>query len=176
MDSAGNAVALTHSLGASAGVVTPGLGFYYNNCMNCFNPMPGKPNSILPGKSRLTGMSPTIVKKDGKPFFVVGSPGGTRIVTGNLQSILNVIDHKMSATEAVSAARFDSQSNIIEVQARIPLSVCEQVRLKGHPIRRTFSSYGGVALVHGILVHSEKGILDGGADPAGAGMALYVPF
>ena len=182
MDSAGNAVALTHSLGASAGVVTPpsssgqaGLGFYYNNCMNCFNPVPGKPNSILPGKSRLTGMSPTIVKKDGKPFFVVGSPGGTRIVTGNLQSILNVIDHKMSATEAVFAARFDCQSDVIDAQARIPLSICEQVRAKGHPIRRTFSSFGGVALVHGILVNSEKGILEGGADPAGGGMALYVP-
>ncbi|MFQ6040079.1 MAG: gamma-glutamyltransferase [Candidatus Poribacteria bacterium] len=174
MDRAGNAVSLTHSLGASSGVVTPGLGFYYNNCMNCFNPVPGKPNSILPGKSRLTGMSPTIVKKDGKPFFVVGSPGGTRIVAGNLQSILNVIDHKMSATEAVSAARFDSQGEMIETQGRIPLSVLEQVRATGQPIRRTFSSYGGVALVHGILVNSEKGILEGGADPAGSGMALYV--
>jgi len=175
MDSSGNAVSLTHSLGSSSGVVTPGFGFYYNNCMNCFNPIPGKPSSILPGKSRLTGMSPTIVKKDGKPFFVVGSPGGTRIVTGNLQSILNVIDHKMSATEAVSAARFDSQGEMIETQGRIPLSILEQVRAKGQPIRRTFSSYGGVALVHGILVNSEKGILEGGADPAGSGMALYVP-
>ncbi|HIE28768.1 TPA: gamma-glutamyltransferase [Candidatus Poribacteria bacterium] len=174
MDSAGNAVSLTHSLGASSGMVTPGLGFYYNNCMNCFNPIPGKPNSILPGKSRLTGMSPTIVKKDDKPFFVVGSPGGTRIITGNLQSILNVIDHKMSATEAVSATRFDSQTDAIEAQARIPLSVLEQVKAKGHKIRRTFSSFGGVALVHGILVNREKGILEGGADPAGAGMALYV--
>ena len=175
MDSAGNAVSLTHSLGASSGVVTPGLGFYYNNCMNCFNPIPGKPNSIVPSKSRLTGMSPTIVKKDGKPFFVVGSPGGTRIITGNLQSILNVIDHKMSAMEAVSASRFDCQGDVIDAQRRIPLSVLEQVRAKGHSIRRTFSSYGGVALVHGILVNSEKGILEGGADPAGAGMALYVP-
>jgi gamma-glutamyltranspeptidase/glutathione hydrolase len=143
--------------------------------MNCFNPVPGKPNSILTGKSRLTGMSPTIVKKDGKPFFVVGSPGGTRIVVGNLQTILNVIDHKMSATEAVSAPRFDSQSGVIETQGRIPLSILEQVRTKGHPIRRTFSSYGGVALVHGILVNKEAGILEGAADPAGSGMALYVP-
>ena len=175
MDSAGNAVSLTHSLGSSSGAVTSGLGFYYNNCMNCFNPIPGKPNSLLPGKSRLTGMSPTIVKKDGKAFFVVGSPGGTRILVGNLQTILNVIDHKMSATEAISAPRFDSQSGVIETQGRIPLSILEQVRAKGHPIRRTFSAYGGVALVHGILVNSEKGILEGGADPAGSGMALYVP-
>jgi hypothetical protein len=54
------------------------------------------------------------------------------------------------------------------------LSILEQVRAKGQPIRRTFASYGGVALVHGILVNSEKGILEGGADPAGSGMALYV--
>ena len=80
----------------------------------------------------------------------------------------------MSATEAVSAARFDSQGDMIETQGRIPLSILEQVRAKGQPIRRTFASYGGVALVHGILINNEKGILEGGADPAGGGMALYV--
>ena len=215
IDSAGNAVALTHSLGSASGVVTPGLGFIYNNCMNCFNPVPGEVNSILPGKSRVTGMAPTIVQKDGLPIFITGAPGGTRIITGVLQSILNVIDHKMSAVEAVSAARFDCQGPTIEAQARIPSSVCESVRLMGHDIRllqtikpptrsvwiaksrpdsadlairlerleelfflgflkRSFSSYGGIGLVHAIKIDRDAQIIEGGADPAGGGMAIWV--
>lgn len=175
MDSAENAVALTHSLGSCSGVVTPGLGFFYNNCMNCFDPIPGKVNSLLPGKARVTGMAPTVVKKDGQILFVVGAPGGTRIITGILQSILNIIDHKMSAIEAVAAARFDCQGEVINTQARIPLSVCEQVRAMGHEITRNFSSYGGFGLVHGILVNRETQTIQGGADPGGGGMAIYVP-
>jgi len=155
-------------------VTTPGLGFIYNNCMNCFNPLPGGINSILPGKSRGTGMAPTIVKKDGLPVFVTGAPGGTRIITGVLQSILNVIDHKMSAVEAVSAARFDCQGETIETQARIPPSVCEAVKLMGHNIKRSFSSYGGMGLVHAIKIDRNAQIIEGGADPGGSGMAIWV--
>jgi gamma-glutamyltranspeptidase/glutathione hydrolase len=175
MDSMGNAISLTHSLGSSSGVVTPGLGFFYNNCMNCFDPIPGKINSILPGKARVTGMVPTIVKKDGQILFVVGAPGGTRIITGVLQSILNVIDYKMSAIEAVSASRFDCQSDVISIQARVPLSVCEQVKAMGHNITKGFSSYGDMSLVHGILVNRETQTVQGGADPGGGGMAIYIP-
>ena len=175
MDSAGNAVSLTHSLGSSSGVMTPGLGFFYNNCMNCFNPIPGEVNSILPGKARVTGMAPTIVKKDGQVLFVVGAPGGTHIITGVLQSILNVIDHKMSAIEAVAATKFDCQGEVIDIQSRVPLSVCEQVKAMGHEITRSFSSYGGFGLVHGILVNRETQTIQGGADPGMGGMALYVP-
>ena len=175
MDSMGNAVSLTHSLGSSSGIITSGLGFFYNNCMNCFDPIPGKLNSILPGKARVTGMVPTIVKKDGQILFVVGAPGGTRIITGVLQSILNVIDHKMSAIEAVSASRFDCQGDVISIQSRVPLSVCEQVRAMGHNITRGFSSYGDMSLVHGILVNRETQTIQGGADPGGGGMAIYIP-
>lgn len=175
MDSMGNAVSLTHSLGSGSGVMTPGLGFFYNNCMNCFDPTPGKINSILPGKARVTGMVPTIVKKNGQIGFIVGAPGGTRIITGVLQSILNAIDHKMSAIEAVSAARFDCQGDVINAQSRIPLSVCEQIKAMGHNISRSFSSYGDMSLVHGILVNRETQTIQGGADPGGGGMAIYVP-
>ena len=66
VDQWGNAVALTHSLGAASGVVTDGLGFQYNNCMNCFNPVPGHVNSIAPGKARASGITPTIILKDDK--------------------------------------------------------------------------------------------------------------
>ena len=75
VDKWGNCVALTHSLGASSGVITPGLGFMYNNSMINFHPYPGHPNSIAPTKSRTTGMCPTIIYKGGKPVVVLGAPG-----------------------------------------------------------------------------------------------------
>lgn len=167
-----NVVGLTHSLGSGSDVITPGLGFMYNNCMNCFNPVPGQVNSIEPGKSRTTGMAPTLVKAGDQPFFTVGAPGGTRIVTGILLSILNVIDHGMSATEAIAAPRFDCQSDVIVAHSRIPPSVCEGVRAMGHEVHSLLDGYGGIASVHGIVLDPETGTLDGGADPGSPGMAM----
>ncbi|MFQ5735033.1 MAG: gamma-glutamyltransferase family protein, partial [Planctomycetaceae bacterium] len=91
VDAVGNCVSLTHSLGSSSGVISPGLGFMYNNSMVNFHPLPGHPNSIAPGKGRTTGMTPTLVLKDGKPVLVLGAPGATRIITSVLQVILNVL-------------------------------------------------------------------------------------
>jgi gamma-glutamyltranspeptidase/glutathione hydrolase len=170
----GNIVGLTHSLGSGADVVTQGLGFMYNNCMNCFNPVPGQVGSIQPGKARGTGMAPTLVKMDGKPFFSVGAPGGTRIVTGILHAILNVVDHGMSAAEAIAAPRFDCQGDIIVAHARIAPSVCERVKAMGHDIHRLLAGYGGISSVHGIRIHPRTGALDGGADPGDPGMPLGV--
>lgn len=174
LDGQGNAVAMTHSLGVSAGVITPGLGFMYNNCMNAFDPVAGGPNSIQPGKSRVTGMSPTMVCKGGRPYFILGAPGGTRIITAVLQAILNVIDFRMSAQDAVSAPRFDCQREVIYLQGRIPASTCRALEDMGHRTERSFLSYGGFGLVHGILIDEDQGILQGGADPAGDGMPLTV--
>ena len=174
VDSQGNVVGLTHSLGSGADVITEGLGFMYNNCMNCFDPVPGKVNSIAPGKSRGTGMAPTLVKLGAKPYFTVGAPGGTRIVTGIIHAILNVIDQGMSATEAIAAPRFDSQGDVILASSRIAPSVCEEVKAMGHDIDRSLPAYGGIGRVHGILIDPETGELDGGADPGDGGMALEV--
>jgi len=174
VDQWGNAVALTHSLGSSAGVVTDGLGFQYNNCMNCFNPVPGHPNAIAPGKARVTGLTPTIVLKDNTPVLVLGAPGGTRITTGVFQTILNVLDFGMTATEAVSAPRFDCQGPIIDVEARISERACAGLRRRGHEVQKTPAAYWGFPLVHAIRVDPGSGALDGGADPRGEGMALLV--
>ena len=167
-----NVVGLTHSLGSGSDVITPGLGFMYNNCMNCFNPVPGQVNSIEPGKSRTTGMAPTLVKMGDEPFFSVGAPGGTRIVTGILHAILNVIDQGMTATEAIAAPRFDCQSDVIVAHSRIAPSVCEGVRGMGHGIHSLLDGYGGIASVHGIILDPSTGALDGGADPGSPGMAM----
>src|SRR5438094_9476353 len=125
VDDGGNAVSLTHTLGSSSGVVTPGLGFGYNDYMNCFDPRPGRPNSLRPGKTRVTMMTPTMVFDGHRLRAVAGAPGGTKLVTGVLQVLVNVLDHDMSAVEAVSAPRVDFQGEVVQAEARGPRSVGE---------------------------------------------------
>jgi gamma-glutamyltranspeptidase/glutathione hydrolase len=173
VDAEGNCVALTHSLGSSSGVISPGMGFMYNNSMINFHPLPGHPNSIAPGKSRTTGMAPTIIYRDGTPVLVLGSPGATKIITSNLQVILNVLDFGMEIEAAVHAPRFDCQANDIRCHARIPEYVCTEVR-KRHPIERIPESHGGFALVHAIAIDPATGKLSGAADAGADGMALAV--
>jgi gamma-glutamyltranspeptidase/glutathione hydrolase len=174
MDERGNVVSMTHTLGGhSSGVVTPGLGFLYNNFMHRFYPVPGYPNSVAPGKSRNTGLSPTIVFKDGKPFLVVGAAGGFGIITGNLQTILNVIDHGMTIVEAVYAPRIHAESKMVQVSARIPSYVCAELERKGHEVKRSLDSYVRFSgNVHAILIEWETDRAYGGADPRQAGVAL----
>jgi gamma-glutamyltranspeptidase / glutathione hydrolase len=173
VDAAGNSVALTHSLGSSSGVITPGLGFMYNNSMVNFHPLAGHPNSIAPQKSRTTGMTPTILYRDDEPVMVIGAPGATRIITSLLQVILNVLDFGMSIDEAVWAPRFDCQGELIKCQARIPEYVCNEVRRR-HPILRLPQSHGGLALVHAITIDRKTGSVAGAADTGAGGMALVV--
>jgi len=173
VDREGNCVSLTHSLGTSSGVISPGLGFMYNNSMVNFHPLSGHPNSIAPHKGRTTGMTPTIVLKAGRPVLVLGAPGATRIVTSVLQVILNRIDFGMSISDAVLAPRFDCQGDVITCQARIPEFICEAIREK-HPVERMAQSHGGMALVHAIAIDEQTGQLTGAADTGGDGMALLV--
>ncbi len=173
IDSQGNCVALTHSLGASSGVITPGLGFMYNNSMINFHPLPGHANSIAPNKGRTTGMCPTVVTKEGKPLLVLGSPGATRIITSNLLVILNVLDFGMSVNEAVYAPRFDCQINTIRCHARIPGFVREEISKK-HPVEMLPYSHGGFGLVHALGIDPASGARSGGADTGADGMALIL--
>jgi len=121
IDKDGNAVAVTYTLNGSfgAGVVADGTGILLNNEMDDFTQKPGVPNlyglvqgeanAIQPKKTPLSSMSPTIVAKDGKPFMVIGSPGGSRIITITLEAIVNVIDHGMNIQEAIDAPRIHHQ-------------------------------------------------------------------
>ncbi|RVU19665.1 gamma-glutamyltransferase [Methylobacterium oryzihabitans] len=121
IDGAGNAVSVTYTLNDwfGTGIVPPGTGVLLNNEMDDFTAKVGVPNiyglvqgeanAVAPGKTPLSSMSPTIVTKDGKPVLVVGTPGGSRIITVVLQTILNVIDHGMTIQEAVDAPRIHHQ-------------------------------------------------------------------
>jgi gamma-glutamyltranspeptidase / glutathione hydrolase len=170
-DTQGNVANMTHSLGSSSGVVTEGLGFMYNNCMMVFDPRPGHPGSLAPGKSRFSALCPTTLFRDGKPFLTLGAPGGTTITMGVLQAILNVVDFDMSAAEAVVAPRFCATSDTIELTNRVLRSTERELRQRGYPTVRYPVSYM-VPLVHAIRMNGEQ--LDGGADPAGDGMAASV--
>jgi len=120
-DAAGNAVAVTYTLNGifGAGVVAPGTGYLLNNEMddftvkvgvpNNFGLVQGEANAIAPGKRPLSSMAPTVVTKDGKVAMVLGSPGGSRIITITLQTMLNMIDHGMQPQEAVDAPRVHHQ-------------------------------------------------------------------
>jgi gamma-glutamyltranspeptidase/glutathione hydrolase len=169
VDRAGNCVTMTHSLGMSSGVVTEGLGFVYNNCMSVFDPRPGRAGSLAPGKGRFTAMVPTIVFKDDEPFIVIGAPGGTQIVMGVLQAIVNAIDFGMSMAEAVAAPRFSATSSAIDVANRIPRFVTRALEADGYRVVRSPHSFT-FGYVHGI--RCRDGRLDGGADPGRDGVAL----
>ena len=118
-------------------------------------------------------MTPTIVSKDGKPVLVVGAPGATRIITAVLSVILNSIEFDMPIIEAVLAPRFDCQGETIYCQARIPESVCVEVRRR-HPIARLPQSHGGFAFVHAVAIDPVTTQLTGAADAGTDGMALLV--
>ncbi len=121
IDKDGNAVSNTYTLNFSYGskITVPGTGILLNNEMDDFSAKPGVPNAyglvggklnaIEPEKRMLSSMSPTIVLKDGKPFLVTGSPGGSRIITTVLQIIVNVIEFDMNIAEATNAPRVHHQ-------------------------------------------------------------------
>jgi gamma-glutamyltranspeptidase / glutathione hydrolase len=174
VDRAGNIVSLTHSLGEASGVVTEGLGFQYNNAMNCFNPLPGHPNSIASGKARATGFAPTIILKDGQPAIVIGASGGTRIPTSIFQVVVNLIDFGMSPTEAVSEPRIDCQGETVEVEGRISDRVCEELGHRGHDVIKSHAVWWDWPLVHLAMRDAATGTYKGAADPRSEGTVMVV--
>lgn len=177
VDAQGNAVAVTTTLNGGYGsrVVVAGAGYLLNNEMDDFSVKPGSPNiygaiggeanKIEPGKRMLSSMTPTILEKDGKLFMVVGTPGGTTIITSVFQTILNVVDHGMTMQEAVSAPRFHSQwapdMVFMEPKAFKPDDSLQLVK-RGHQ----FKSRGRYGAVDAIRILKD-GKLEGGADPRG---------
>jgi gamma-glutamyltranspeptidase/glutathione hydrolase len=121
VDGEGNAVAVTYTINGyfGANVVAPGTGFFLNNEMDDFTVKPGEPNlyglvqgepnAIAPGKRPLSSMSPSLVEKDGRIYLVLGSPGGPRIITAVLETIMNILDYGMAPQEAVDAPRLHHQ-------------------------------------------------------------------
>ena len=127
VDGEGNAAAVTYTINGSfgAGVIAPGTGFFLNNEMDDFTVKPGTPNlyglvqgeanAIARGKRPLSSMAPTLVEKDGRVFLVLGSPGGSRIITAVLETILDIVDYGMAPQQAVEAPRVHHQGQPDEI-------------------------------------------------------------
>jgi gamma-glutamyltranspeptidase / glutathione hydrolase len=179
IDNQGNAVALTTTINRSYGsrIVVPGLGFLLNNEMDDFALRPGESgrptpgphvNEIQPGKRMLSSMSPTIVKRDGQVVLVTGSPGGVTIINTVLQVILNVIDHGMSAEDAVSKPRIHHQwqPDMVRYETgAIDENALAELRGKGH---KGLTGAGfGLGDANTILV--RDGIIEGVSDPRNVG-------
>ena len=177
VDKDGNAASVTTTLNGSYGslVVVNDAGFLLNNEMDDFSVKPGTPNmyglvggkanAIEPSKRMLSSMTPSILEKDGKLFMVVGTPGGSTIITSVFQTILNVIDFNMTMQEAVTAPRFHHQwlPDQVDYEPKaISTNVREALQQKGYNLKER-KPYGRV---DGILVNPDK-TYQGGADPRG---------
>ena len=182
VDKEGNVVSNTYTLNFSfgSGIVVQGAGFLLNNEMDDFSAKPGEPNgygligatanAIEPNKRMLSSMSPTIVLKEGKPFLITGSPGGSRIITTTLQVILNVIDHRMNIQEAVNAVRIHHQwlPNELRVEEGLGLDTVRLLKAMGHQV--VVKNTMGAA--SSILIDPKKAVYYGAADPRRQGLAL----
>jgi len=182
IDDEGNAVAVTTTLNGSYGskVVVAGAGFLLNNEMDDFSIKPGYPNAyglvgseanaIEPGKRMLSSMTPTIVEKDGALWMVIGTPGGSTIITAVLQTIINVADFGMNMQQSVSALKFHHQWKPDTIYTeRGALLAVDSLALAGmgyHLLNRS-----PIGKLDGILV-LPSGKLEAGADPRGEDFAI----
>jgi gamma-glutamyltranspeptidase/glutathione hydrolase len=179
VDPDGNAVAVTYTLENSYGskIVAEGTGFLLNNEMGDFNPWPGhtdstgmigtSPNLVKPGKRMLSSMTPTIVTKNGKPYVLIGSPGGRTIINTVLQVIVNVIDFDMDIAEAIAAPRIHHQwlPNVLRLEKFGTTKDSQRLlEMMGHRVQvSNYSRAQGSAM--GIMIAPETGLRLGSADP-----------
>ncbi|MBX9784027.1 MAG: gamma-glutamyltransferase [Chitinophagaceae bacterium] len=147
-DKSGNAVSVTTTLNNNYGsrTIVGGAGFLLNDEMDDFSVKPGTPNmygalgteanAIAPGKRMLSSMSPTIVLKDGKPYLVLGSPGGTTITTQVFQVLVNVLDFNLSLQDAVWNPRFHHQwmPDVVFVEKEFPMDVRTKLKEMGYEV------------------------------------------
>jgi gamma-glutamyltranspeptidase / glutathione hydrolase len=168
VDNEGNAVAITTTLNDHFGskTIITGAGFIMNNEMDDFSVKPGVPNmygaigneknAITAGKRMLSSMTPTIVLKNNKPYIVVGTPGGTTIPTSIFQTIINIIDYKLSAEDAVNKPKFHHQwlPDIVYVEADYPTQTIEKLTAMGYTIKKR----GGIGRTELILIDNKNKI------------------
>jgi gamma-glutamyltranspeptidase/glutathione hydrolase len=185
-DASGRAVALTMTINTpfGSGITVPGTGVVLNNEMDDFAVAKGTPNSyglidtrganlVAPGKRPLSSMTPTILDRDGKLFMVSGSPGGPRIISTTLLTILNVVDWKMDPQAAAAAPRFHHQwePNRLKVEPDTSDEVIRALEARGHEVELSPRHWSAAEV---IVVDPETGIHLGGADPRSDGAAIGV--
>lgn len=186
LDAQGNAVAVTTTLNGSYGskVFVEKGGYFLNNEMDDFSSKPGVPNmfgliggkanAIAAQKRMLSAMTPTIVERNGKLAMIVGTPGGSTIITSVLQIILNVFEYEMDIQTAVSAPRFHHQwlpDVVVFEPSRFQKSFIDSLQEKGFNIKEEYTRIiGRVDAIH----ISGSNIITTGADPRGDDKAVHL--
>jgi len=183
MDKAGNAVANTYTLNFSygSGIMVPGAGFLLNNEMDDFSAKPGVPNAfgliggeanaIEAGKRPLSSMTPTMIMKDGKPWVVTGSPGGSKIITSVLQLLVNMMDHDMNIAEATAVPRIHHQwlPDRLLLEPGFSPDTIKLLQDFGHDIQSS-STLGSLQ-----SIEYRDGYFFGAADPRRPGAGAVAP-
>jgi gamma-glutamyltranspeptidase/glutathione hydrolase len=183
-DAAGNAVAITETINTpfGSGITVPGTGIVLNNEMDDFSKAVDTPNvyglldtrganAVAPGKRPLSSMTPSFVLHDGRLLMVTGSPGGPRIISTVLETILDVVDYGMDVQAAVAEPRIHHQwmPDVLYVEPAVPADVVEGLRRRGHTVEVVDHDWSAAEAIE---VEPESGWLLGGSDPRRDGLAL----
>lgn len=168
-DEEGNAVSLTHTLGTWSGVVTPTLGFGYNNYLNAFDPRPGRRNSLAPGKTRVTMMSPALLFDGDRLSGVIGGVGGNKILTGVGQTLVNFLGHRATPVESVSAARLHCDGDAVHLERRISSDIRDDLERMGYRVDQHARNYDIFFALVQMIAIDGNGRARGASDPRGDG-------
>ncbi|WP_370591903.1 gamma-glutamyltransferase [Roseomonas sp. KE0001] len=160
-DAAGNIVATTQTINSLFGArfSVPGTGLIANNYMFNFDPHPGLALSVAPGKRVFTSMAPTIVRREGRPVFALGLPGGLRIFGSAMQAVINLIDHGMDLQDAVEAPRIWTNGHTLELEPNVAAELDAPLAALGHRVQRVKHIGGGMGAIR---FHAD-GMLEGAA-------------
>jgi len=175
-DEEGNVVTMTHSLVVSSGVVTPGLGFPYNNSMKLAGVSKHGPNALAPGKARNVGICPTIIFKDGKFVYAAGAPGGSVIISAVVQSLMNILHFDMNPVEAVSAPRIHCEGGRVFCESRILTPTMKALEKMGHDVQFHPCSYATVFARSQLIAAHPDGAVRGASDPRNDGGMAVAAF
>jgi len=166
-------VALTHTAVSLWGsrVVVPGTGILLNNGMIWFDPEPGKPNSVAPGKRGMVNMVPVLGFKKGKPHLALGAPGGRKIISAIPQVIATLTDTRSSLQAAIDAPRLHHEGNGLEIDERVGAKNLDALRKRGHTVAEKRDTYSTLNFARPVGVRITSKGLEAGLDSFGAAAA-----
>jgi gamma-glutamyltranspeptidase/glutathione hydrolase len=176
-DGEGNVVTTTQTINSLFGArfIVPGTGMVPNDYMSNFDPRPGSPLSIAPGKRVTTSMSPVMALRDDRVVFALGLPGGRKIFPSAWQALINLIDHRMALQEAVEAPRIWTEGVVLEVEHGFPETVRQGLRDRGHRLQIMPTVAGGMNAIQfhddGSMTGAACWRADGAAAALGGGHA-----
>lgn len=179
VDRHGNAVSLIQSIyhDFGSGIVPSGTGVLLQNRGSFFSLDPAHVNRLEPGKRTFHTLNPAMLLKDGKPYLVYGTMGGEGQPQTQAAIVTRIVDFGLTPQEAIAAPRWlygrtwGAASNDLKIEGRVPHGVCEELRKRGHPIKRVQDYTDTMGHAGAILIDQKTGLLQGATDPRGDGLA-----